>query len=173
MTEEKKTYLQYAFRYGTIIGFISFLYYLIGYYTGFDKKVFIFDNLYFIIFITMFIVMMSKYRFVQTTKIKFSRYVSIGFIASVVIAFFVSAYSLIRVMVLDPYIIYQVISLGESVLPNYKLPEMTPAMLNIFKVSYVFANFLVNIFNNMVYVLIISAFMVWNNKIYDGRKKNN
>lgn len=173
MTEEKKTYLQYAFRYGTIIGFVSFLYYLIGYYTGFDKKVFIFDNLYFIIFITLFIIMMSKYRFVQTTKIKFSRYLTIGFIASVVIAFFISAYSLIRVMVLDPYMIYQVISLSESILPNYKFPELTPSMLNVLKVLYVFANFLVSIFNNMIYVLIISAFMVWNNKIYDKRQRNN
>ncbi|GEM_PF-2199505 len=167
MTEEKKTYLQHAFRYGTIIGFVSFIYYLIGFYTGFEEKVFIFDNLYFFLSVALFIVMMSKYRNMQQGKVKFSRYLAIGFVASVITAFFISAYTFIRVTVLDTYLIYQIISLVEKAMPTYQLPELTSSTLGILKISYVFANFFVNIFNNMIYIMLISAFMVWNSRMYN------
>ncbi|MDO5760157.1 MAG: hypothetical protein Q4Q06_03950, partial [Bacteroidota bacterium] len=165
MTQEKKIYLQHSFRYGSIIGFVSFLYYLIGYYTGLEKKTFVFDNLYFFISMAMLIVMMVKYRRMQSTRVKFSRYVAMGFVASVVIAFFLSAYLFIRIMVLDTYMIYQIISIVEQTLQDYEFPALSTANINVFKISYVFANFLVNIFNNMIYVLLISAFMVFNSRI--------
>lgn len=173
MTEEKRTYLQHAFRYGSIIGFVSFLYYLLGYYLEFEKNTFIFDNVYFFFTVTMFITMMIKYRRTQTGRVKFMRYLSIGFVASVVVAFFVSAYLVIRIMVLDPFMIYNIVSMVEQSMKGYNIDMTNPSVLPIMKISYVFANFLVNIFNNMMYILLISAFMVWNNRLYEKNKNSN
>ncbi len=170
MTEEKKTYLQHAFRYGTIIGFISFVYYLIGFYTELEKHTFLFDNIYFFISIVLLITMMVKYRRMQESKVKFWRYMTIGFVASVVISFFISAYVFVRIMVLDPFMVYNIASMVEQSMKAYSIDFGNEALLPVLKGTYVFANFLVGIFNNMVYILLISLFMTMNNRIYNKKQ---
>ena len=169
MTEEKKTYLQHAFRYGTIIGFISFVYYLLGFYTELEKHTFIFDNIYFFISIVLLVTMMVKYRKIQENKVKFWRYMAIGLVASTVISFFVSAYLFVRIMVLDPFMIYSIASMVEQSMKSYSIDINNEALLPVLKASYVFANFLVGIFNNMMYILLISLFMTLNNRIYNRK----
>lgn len=170
MTEEKKTYLQYAFRYGTIIGFISFIYYLVGFYTELEKHTFLFDNIYFFISIVLLITMMVKYRRMQESKVKFWRYMTIGFVASVVISFFISAYVFVRIMVLDPFMVYNIASMVEQSMKAYSIDFGNETLLPVLKGSHVFANFLVGIFNNMVYILLISLFMTMNNRIYNKKQ---
>lgn len=170
MTEEKKTYLQHAFRYGTIIGFISFVYYLIGFYTELEEHTFLFDNIYFFISIVLLITMMVKYRRMQESKVKFWRYMAIGFVASVVISFFISAYVFVRIMVLDPFMVYNIASMVEQSMKAYSIDFGNEALLPVLKGTYVFANFLVGIFNNMVYILLISLFMTMNNRIYNKKQ---
>lgn len=169
MTEEKKTYLQHAFRYGTIIGFISFVYYLLGFYTELEKHTFLYDNIYFFITVVMLIAMMVKYRKMQDNKVKFWRYMAIGFVACVVISFFISAYLFVRIMVLDPFMIYNIVSIVEQSMKAYNIDMSNPSLLPVLKVSYIFANFLVSIFNNMMYILLISLFMTLNNRIYNKK----
>lgn len=170
MTEEKKTYLQHAFRYGTIIGFISFVYYLIGFYTELEEHTFLFDNIYFFISIVLLITMMVKYRRMQESKVKFWRYMAIGFVASVVISFFISAYVFVRIMVLDPFMVYNIASMVEQSMKAYSIDFGNEALLPVLKGTYVFANFLVGIFNNMVYILLISLFMTMNNRIHNKKQ---
>lgn len=173
MTEEKKIYLQHAFRYGSIAGFISFVYYLIGFYSGFEKNSFIFDNLYFFISMAVIVAMMVTYRKQNADKkIKFSRFFTLGFVAIVIVSLFMTAYTIIRVLVLDPFLIVNVMELTQQSLKSYGFADMSnPNMLPVVKSAYIFASFLTSVFNNTIYILLISAFMVLNNKIYTNTPK--
>ncbi|MBR1768922.1 MAG: DUF4199 family protein [Bacteroidales bacterium] len=170
MTEERKTYLQHAFNYGSILGFFSFCWYLTGFYLGFDKHPMIYDNIYFFISISIIIAMMISYRRMQENQtVKFSRFFTIGFVATTICALFISAFAIIRIAVLDPYFIYTFASSASQYLQEYNITYNidSPSLINVFKISYVIANFFVCILNNIIYILLISAFMTLNNRIYN------
>lgn len=188
--EEKMTYKQYAFRWGSIIGFVSFLYYLLGFYTRFEENLMLFDNIYFFLSIGLLIYMLFNYRKqVQGEEIKFKRYLSISFIASVVIALFITVYYWLRMSVLDPFYFQKVLNLMEETMKNTPYGDMTmfkdnPGLIPVLKTSYLFTTFIGSIFGNMIYMLLLSATMVinaknrkrfydkYNNKNNDGNTNN-
>lgn len=188
--EEKMTYKQYAFRWGSIIGFVSFLYYLLGFYTRMEENFMLFDNIYFFLSIGLLIYMLFNYRKqVQGEEIKFKRYLSISFIASVVIALFITVYYWLRMSVLDSFYFQKVLNLMEETMKNSPYGDMSmfkdnPGLIPVLKTSYLFTTFIGSIFGNMIYMLLLSATMVinaknrkrfydkYNNKNNDGNTNN-
>ncbi|MCQ2326209.1 MAG: DUF4199 domain-containing protein [Bacteroidales bacterium] len=189
--EEKMTYKQYAFRWGSIIGFVSFLYYLLGFYTKMEESPMLFDNIYFILSIGLLIYMLFNYRKIeQGEEIKFKRYLSISFIASIVIALFITIYYWLRMSVLDPFYFQNVLNLMEEAMKSSPYGDLSmfkdnPGLIPVLKTSYLFTTFIGSIFGNMIYMLLLSGTMVinarnrkrfydkYNNKDNDGNSNNN
>ena len=175
MIEENRTKLsdsafKFAFRWGSIIGFFTLIYYIIGFFTGWDKLIY-FSDIYFLIEVILLVWMMVMYsRERSGEEIKFSRYVQIGFYATIVIAIFYTIYFAIRVFKLDPFFIQNYISqfvdmaqqqFGE----DYSM--LSKIQVNAtFKVAFLFTIFVSNIISNMFYILLLSLFMMLNKKIY-------
>ncbi len=175
MIEEKITKLtdttfKYAFRWGSIIGFFTLIYYTVGFFTGWDK-LFYFSDIYFLVEVILLVWMMVLYkRERMKEKIKFSRYVLIGFYATFVIAVFYTIYFALRVLKLDPLFIQtylsELIDVAQQQLgSDYSM--LSKIQVNgMFKVAFLVTIFISNIISNMFYILLLSGFMILNQKIY-------
>ncbi len=169
-TNETKTPFQFAFRWGSIIGFITLLYYLIGFYTKFERFVY-FADIYFLIEIALIGVMITKYkRENNVLTLKFSKMIKICFYASIIIAAFYALYFALKIIKLDPLFFQTYMSevfklMQESFQVDYSA-NMTPQTYSVFKASFVFATYLSFVFNTMFYSLLLCAFISFNQKLY-------
>lgn len=173
MTEEKKIYLQHSFRWGSIIGFVSFIYYLVCFYTKFEKNTMIFNNIYFFLSMGLLIAMFTVYRRqMGETKVKYGRYVLMGLVASVVTSFFTTLFLWVRMKFLDPFHFSQVLIIIQESMKDYKFIDTNtlasnPNFIPMMKVSYLFSNFIMSIVSNLLYILIIAWAMTMNTRFYN------
>lgn len=176
MTNDTKEYMLHSFRYGSIIGFFTFIYYILGFYLNWEKSGW-FDDVYFFIDIAMIAWMMIAYKKNQPdNQVKFSRYIMVGFISCLVIAFFYVIYFVVRitkldVLFLDNYLNEMITQLKPMGIDYSKV--MTPNNKSFFEIAFFVSLYIGNIISNMFYILLLSWFMSLNNRMYNTNNKNN
>ncbi|MBR1626508.1 MAG: DUF4199 domain-containing protein [Bacteroidales bacterium] len=175
MTEEVRDKAQgsvfkFAFRWGSIIGFFTLVYYLTGFYTGWDKSLY-FNDVYFFVEIAMIAWMIVTYRKENELEyVKFSRIMLIGFYASLIIAGFYTLYFFLRMERLDTMFFQtyfsQVLTMIKEQFNIDYSKAVTPQMNTLFKASFLFSLYISSIISNMIYTLLLAAFMSFNQRIY-------
>ncbi|MCF0210639.1 MAG: DUF4199 domain-containing protein [Bacteroidales bacterium] len=178
MTEEKKAYLQYAFRYGSIAGFIMFLYNLLGFYTKFENKL-LFSDIGFAITLFFLLYVFRHYRRLYSNQnIKFGRYFAIGCLVTLCIAAFNTLYLYLKITILDPFYFTQVLNAMFEMMKEYKINNIelfteNPQLIPVMKASFLFTSFILSFVGNILYVLLLAWTMVINKKIYNNTNQNN
>lgn len=170
MTKEKKEYTNYAFYWGSIIGFATFVWYLIGFFTDFEKKV-IFGDIYFFIEVSLILWMFLRYRRMQEDKkLKFGRMMYMAFITSLIIAGFYAIYFVVRMTKLDPLFfsnyVYEASKAMKSIVGIDYASLINKQNIGIVKVSFIISLYFSSVFNTMIYALIVAGVIKFNERFY-------
>jgi uncharacterized membrane protein YhdT len=176
MTDSTKEYMQHSFRFGSLIGFVTFIYYVVGFYLGFEKGQW-FDDVYFFIEIAMIAWMMVAYKKTQIdNRVKFSRYFMLGLIASLVISLFYVIYFVVRVTKLDVLFFDNYMNEAITQLKTMGIDYskvFTQQNKPFFEVVFFISIYIGNLISNLFYVLLLSWFMSLNNRMYNMNNRNN
>lgn len=170
MTQQKKEYLNHAFKWGSIVGFAYFVWNIIGFYSGFEKKLY-FADIFFIFEIMLIFAMFYSYRKKhKEEQIKFGKMAIMGLILSLIISFFYIIYIFVRMEKLDalffPELMNQVSLAAKQTMHIDYSKIITPNNLPFVKVSIIFAMYVGMFINTMIYTLITILFFRLNERMY-------
>lgn len=167
---EKQSNFKFAFRWGSIIGFITLVYYLIGFYTGFEKQLY-FSDIYFFMDIALIALMITEYRKeMQLTELKFKRILLIGMYSALVVAGFYALYFFLRMNRLEPLFfqayIGDVIKMIKEQFDIDYSQMFKPQMMGMFKGVFLFSIYVSSFISSMIYTLLLAAFFTLNRRVY-------
>ena len=170
MTEDRKEYMKFTFRWGSIIGFVTFMWYVTGFFTGWERMLY-FNDLYFIADVLLIGYMIISYKKEHIEEqLKFSKIMSMGFYSALIVALFYAVYFLLRITKLDPLFfqvymnnVTQVMKTGFNA--DYS-QILTPQTMPLFKGAFVFSMYITSFISSMIYTLFLAAIISLNRKIY-------
>lgn len=171
--DNKNTTFQFAFRWGSIIGLVTLIYFLVGFYTGLERRLY-FGDFYFFVEIGLISWMFVAYKKEnELDRLKFSKMMLLGCYAALFIALFYAMYFFVKIMKLDPLffqsILGQIVDMMENSLSVDYFKDMTPQMMVVAKVSFLISTYISSFFNTMVYTLLLALFVTINQRIYARR----
>ncbi|MBP3254160.1 MAG: DUF4199 domain-containing protein [Bacteroidales bacterium] len=172
MTEEKRKYINYSFRWGSIIGFITFILLLTGFYTHLDKQN-IFSDIYFFIQMLLIIFMLIQYKRILDPPATFLRLFYIGFLAALVIAVFYSLYYILLIAKLDPlffdnYMYDAAKMLKDSMGIDYSSAN-NPSTAILMKISFIITTFISSLISSVIYILLSCLCIKINERLFQKR----
>lgn len=170
MKKTTKEYINHAFRWGSIIGFVSFVWNLIVYYAHWDNNIYLADLFFFVLIMLMFAMFFSYKRTNKDKVVKFSKLFSIGCIACLVISFFYVLYFVLRMQILDPLFfnnyMSEVVELMKQAMNVDYSQFVTPQTTPMLKVSLCIGLYITTTINMIIYTLIVILFYTLSEKLY-------
>ncbi|MGP1515207.1 MAG: DUF4199 domain-containing protein [Bacteroidales bacterium] len=169
LNKKKDSVFKFAFRWGSIIGFVTLIYYIVGFYTGWDKMLY-FKDVYFFIEILLIAWTMNTYKRERgLIQIKFSSLILIGFYVSLVVALFYIIYFFLRISRLDPLFMNNyIVEVIELIKKEFNIDYsqlITPQIAKLFKAAFIFSMYISSIISTMIYTLLLASFMTLNQRI--------
>ncbi len=170
MKDFTKEYINHAFKWGSIIGFILFIWYLIAYYAHLENSIYLADIFFFVLIMLLFAMFFSYKRSKKNVVIKFPQLFSMGVIACLVISFFYILYFVLKMQILDPLFFNQYITdavelIKQSMNIDYS-QFITQQNTTLLKISMCFGLYVMTTINILIYTLIVILFYIFFEKLY-------
>ncbi|MDR1848267.1 MAG: DUF4199 family protein [Bacteroidales bacterium] len=156
---EREKYASYAFKTGSMLGGILFLYYIVMFYIA-NNSSFV-SWIYLLLFIGGLLWSFINYRrnVYRKPKVKFGRFMAIGAIISLVVAFFVAVYEALHIYKLDTAFIQNMlddfVTQFESMGMDASIYE-DERMFGLTQAGYPFFSFIGVLIRNIFWTLIVS-----------------